>query len=412
MSRGIIRILFFLSACAQFAIGRIYDDRLSFFGINLSVVNFLIFISTASIFIYFIGRIHFYSKSKIILYSFYSGMLILNPILWMVYNVSEYGFFKYINFIIILIPISIIVIERFTYRDVLTMCKILFWVTLLLSFLALFGVSISENPDHRRLSVLGGGPIIFSRWMGYGILLLIFSPIKINKILKVLLVLTFFALAFASGSRAPVLSIVFILLLFLILNFRAIFVRAIFFSFLLIITFFSFGISEYVAELGKGERVFMNISDIRDFNKSTGTRIILLEGSINILKAYPLGVGSGNYQIKANDISSTKLVPLEYPHNIILEITNEQGVVMALILVLLFIYVVSLAFQKMKLYRYDKTSLYPFLFYSLLYFSINISISGDINDSRIWFLFASFIIIERPLINKEENIIQRNIQEC
>ena len=45
----------------------------------------------------------------------------------------------------------------------------------------------------------------------------------------------------------------------------------------------------------------------------------------------------------------------------------------------------------MRVYKENKSSLYPFLFYMIVYFSINVSISGDINDARIWFLFISFL---------------------
>ena len=54
----------------------------------------------------------------------------------------------------------------------------------------------------------------------------------------------------------------------------------------------------------------------------------------------------------------------------------------------------------MKKYSSDKTSLYPVLFYLLVYFTLNSLVSGMLNDSRLLFLIISFILIHKPLIVK------------
>jgi len=52
-------------------------------------------------------------------------------------------------------------------------------------------------------------------------------------------------------------------------------------------------------------------------------------------------------------------------------------------------------------FQNDKTSLYPLLFYLLLFFFLNSLVSGMLNDSRLLFVIISFIIIPKPLIYSE-----------
>jgi O-antigen ligase len=95
-------------------------------------------------------------------------------------------------------------------------------------------------------------------------------------------------------------------------------------------------------------------------------------------------------------------MPLEYPHNLLLEVACEYGVQTVLVLLLLFIYVFYLSYHKMIQYRRDKTSLYPLLFYLFLFFFLNSLISGMLNDSRLLFVVISFILIHQPLIITDE----------
>ena len=93
------------------------------------------------------------------------------------YEYMEYGLLKYLNFILIVVPISLIISEKFNYRDVSNLFKILLGLTF---FLSALGVKeLFSNLGYvveGRLSVFGGGPIVFSRWMSFAILILIFYP--------------------------------------------------------------------------------------------------------------------------------------------------------------------------------------------------------------------------------------------
>jgi O-antigen ligase len=164
------------------------------------------------------------------------------------------------------------------------------------------------------------------------------------------------------------------------------------------------GISKEIAKLGNVERVFMNITSRGVATKSTTTRKNLIEGALTVFIKYPLGVGAGNWQNKANEIMPHHLMPLEYSHNIFLEVLNEFGVVALLILILLFVYAFHLSYILMQNNSINKSSLYPLIFYASTYFFINSLVSGDINDARLLFVMISFLVIKHPLIEKPDKL--------
>lgn len=392
--------IFMFSSCALLAIGRIYDERLEFFGVNIGVVLSVIYFLSVILLLFSIKTVIF-SKSKILFYSFYLLVLIMGPILWTIFDITEYGIEKAINFWLIVIPISIVVIEKYHRKDVVRTFYILLGVVCFLALLSSIGLSLSERTDS-RMAALGGGPIVFARWMGFGIFTLFFLPVKINPLFKYLLIAFFFILALASGSRGPVLALFLTFIVYVFLNFNRIFIRVSLLSFVLLLFFMFSGIGGKISELGNSQRVFMNISKKGSNKQSTSTRKNLAIGSLFLLQHYPLGVGAGNWQVISNELNPTHLMPLEYPHNLLLEVACEYGIHTLLILLLLFLYVLHLAYSKMIQYKKYSTSLYPLLFYLLLFLFLNSLVSGMLNDSRLLFIVISFIIINKPLVITDE----------
>ena len=390
--------VFMFSACAMIAIGRVYDDRLELLGVNIALIISVVFFLSSALLIVSLNRVTI-TKSKFLLYIFYFLFIVLTPILWLVYGAIEYGVLKYFNFFIVIF-MSVVIIEKFNYKDVEKLLFLFLAVSSFLALLAVLGQAISANNDSGRLSVLGGGPIIFSRWMGLGILILVLMP-KFRKYkVRYLIIVLFFILSISSGSRGPVLTLFLVLCLFLFLNFRRYFLKfIILFCFLFSLITFT-DISKEVGKLGRVERILMNFSSKGVAKKSTGTRERLIQGAVTVFKKYPLGVGSGNWQDKSNEIDTQNLMPLEYSHNIFLEVLNEYGIILALVILMLFIYVFHLSYMLMNKYYYNESSLYTLIFYALFYFFLNSLISGDINDTRLLFVIISFILIKTPLINK------------
>ena len=390
---------FMFSACALLAIGRVYDDRLVIAGINLVVIVSVVYLISVLILFSSIKKTVF-SKSKILLYSFYLLVLITGPMLWLIFDITEFGFEKFINFWLIIVPVSIIIIEKYNRVDVLKTFYILLGVSCFLALLSSVGLSISARDDG-RMAALGGGPIVFARWMGFGILSLLFLPIRIKAFYKYLVIVLFFILALASGSRGPILALFLTGFIFVILNFNKVIVK-IGFVFLLLFSLLLFpGIGNKISKVVGFERVFMNVSKKGGSKQSTSTRTNLAIGSFILLQNYPLGVGAGNWQALSNEIRPTHMMPLEYPHNLLLEVACEYGIQTLLLLLLLLLFVLNLSYKKMIKFQNDKTSLYPLLFYLLLFFFLNSLVSGMLNDSRLLFVIISFIIIPKPLIYSE-----------
>tara|TARA_B110000240_G_scaffold159518_1_gene177947 strand:- start:1299 stop:1826 length:528 start_codon:yes stop_codon:yes gene_type:complete len=161
--------IFLLSSCAFLAIGRVYDERLEIADINIGVLLSVIYFVSV-IFILFSIKKTILSKSKVLFYSFYLLALLMTPILWLVFDITDYGFEKAMNFWLIIIPISVVVAEKYERKDVINTLYILLGVTCLLALLSVLGLSVSARDDG-RMTALGGGPIVFARWMGFGITL-------------------------------------------------------------------------------------------------------------------------------------------------------------------------------------------------------------------------------------------------
>jgi O-antigen ligase len=300
------------------------------------------------------------------------------------------------NFWIIVVPLTFIVAEMFDSKQVMKMFFVLLGVSCFLALLSAVGLSVSERADG-RMATLGGGPIVFARWMGFGIITLFLLPYKFKSGFKYLMLVTFLILALASGSRGPILALFIIGILYLGLNFNRLIVKVSLGVILISLFILISGVGEKISGVGNFDRVFMNVSKKGGSKQSTSTRANLAIGSLILLQHYPLGVGAGNWQQVSNEIRPTHLMPLEYPHNLFLEVACEYGLHVLFILVLLFIFIIHLSYVKMIKYK-DENSLYPLLFYLLIFLSLNSLVSGMLNDSRLLFIIISMVLINKPLI--------------
>ena len=137
--KELIYLIFILAASAMLSIGRFYDERLDFFEIKFSLILSLTYFFSTFVLISSIRKTSI-EKSKILLYSLYAYIIVVTPILWVLfenieftfpsfsYDHMQYGFLKFINFLFIVVPISIIIIEKFRYRQVTTLINIFFFL--------------------------------------------------------------------------------------------------------------------------------------------------------------------------------------------------------------------------------------------------------------------------------------------
>ncbi|MEE2954315.1 MAG: O-antigen ligase family protein [Bacteroidota bacterium] len=399
--RSVLYWVFMLASCALLSIGRVYDERLVIMNINLPVLISIVFAVLFIMILLSIKKVVF-SKSKVLFYIFYLSILITTPILWLVFDVTKFGFDKFFNFLLIIVPISIVIIEKYDRKDVVNIIYILLGISFFLALLSLLGLSLSERIDGRT-AILGGGPIVFSRWMGFGIISLFFLPSRINIIYKYILIVILFVLALSSGSRGPILALFLTGLVYILFNFNKVFFRiSLVLCFIIPILLFT-GLGKDLSNVGKFDRVFMNISKKGGSSQSLITRTDFAIGSFILLQNYPLGVGPGNWQIVSNKLRPTHLMSLEYPHNLLLEVACEYGIQTLILILLLLTHVFYLSYNKMLKYRAENSSLYPLLFYLFIFFILNSLVSGMLNDSRLLFVIISCILIHQPLITKRTN---------
>ena len=382
INRDILLSLFIISCGVMMAIGRFYDERLALLGINFSIIF-------SSIFMVLFFSVLFLFKStkidlnKILLYIFYCFLIISSLILWIIYGVTDYGLVKFFNLVLIPLPISLVIIEKFNNRDRDLMITILLGISVLLLLFTFFSLSTLSST---RSGVLGGGPIVLSRWLCFGAVVVLFHP-RIKRF-KVIYILLFLFAALFTGSRGPIFSIFLVMILYFFFNFRKVFFRTIILlSFLISILFFT-GIFDQLLQYNNVSRVFMNIGE-GGFNKPNN-RSYIFESSIQEIISYPLGVGSGNFVEYTEDPSFFKNKDLFYPHNLFFEILCEFGIITFLVFM---IYLLQ-SLLSFKINLFNKRETRNMMFYSFAFLFFNSMVSGDLNDARLLFVFIPLMLVK------------------
>jgi len=382
---------FILLASVVIFIGRIYDERLEVLDINFSIIlsgSFILF----ALPILFSFRSIKLTPTKRWFYSFLS-VIIFSPILWAFYDVVDYGFEKYLNFLILIIPLLVILVEKFNYNDVNKLINVLIWFIITLALIGSF-IVVGSN---ERLSVLGGGPIVFARWMIVGILILFFIKKKQKIKTNWLLMLLFLVLSLAAGSRGPVYALLITFCVYVFLNFQKSIIKIIAIIFVAFSFIMLFGLADGMLDLGKTDRLVTKDST------SKNIRLRFVKRSLEITTHYPMGVGIGNWQTYCNKLRPYHLLKHDYPHNLVLEIFSELGFLGGIIFLLLMLRVVYHTYARMVNFRNNKGSFYPLLFYLLIFLIVNSFFSGNLNDARLLFVIIAISLIDRPLINVADN---------
>ena len=388
-SKGIVIWIFPLLATGVIAVGRVYDERLFYFGMNISLIISSCFIIYSLLFLASIKNVRLF-PTKRIFYLFLS-IVIVSPLFWGFYNVTEYGLYKYINFIFLIVPLLIVLSEKFSYSDVLRLFQVLFCFITLLS---IEGLSVVSNTSG-RLSAFGGGPIVFSRWMLIGVIILLFLKLfKSNKI-KWTFIFLFFILSLASGSRGPVFAFLFTISVYLLLNFQRVIVKLIGGVVLVLTVFLLVGNELSFNNFGKADRLATIDST------SNNVRLKFAKRSLDLIVAYPFGVGIGNWQDYCNKIKPYHLLKHQYPHNLVLEVFAELGLIGGVLLLLVILKSLYLTYFRMTTIP-NANGIYSLLFYLQIFLFINSCFSGNLNDARFLFVVIAISLIKEPLI-KENN---------
>jgi O-antigen ligase len=136
-------------------------------------------------------------------------------------------------------------------------------------------------------------------------------------------------------------------------------------------------------------------TEIEAENSSAGTRLSYWRQSLALFSEYPLvGSGTGGFAwfVSGRDTQ-------EYPHNIVLELATETGIVGLTIFACLMLFIVQnllSALHVSALIESFNRSLLVTLFAILTFELVGAMLSGDLNDGRgLWALFGVIIAVSR-----------------
>ena len=244
--------------------------------------------------------------------------------------------------------------------------------SLILCFFLLIS-RIVDNDFSREGSFLGLGPLTFIKYVSIGLLSRV---IHIQKISLTSLALYGFALAMAD-SKGPMLFLIVTYLLFLIVDGKVLSLKKI--SVGILMLGFIVTNDRVISFLDEIPYAIENFSSITLTNtdvenelvSGTLVRIYAISQSLEILSEnFLFGIGPGQWPLV------TQLTSIEYPHNSILEIWSELG----LLVLIIFLYPGWLAVKKI----YQRNI---YAYFALFAFMTTLT-SGSIRDLRFFILFV------------------------
>lgn len=361
----------------------IFSGRFSLDRIGLQVpfvFNDFRFILLLLLFIFPLGkRRKLYQKSE---YARYHRVF-LSQLFFLFYCICTYFWtYDYIeslpklyDLIILLLLIYLIHmhIEKSNFRVIVNFLHISLFLLFLLSVLSWFNVS-----DSSESRIPFGGKNVFGRLMIIGFYLSYYHFIKlkyIKKLFFVLLCFYFFNLILFSGSRGAFVSFFISFVGFLIINTNKLFIldfkKMRFFLVTLICSIpfimmsgkFSYIKTRYI------DLLFYDLHDAGRFNRFDEAYQLFKENII-------FGSGIDSFA-KGN--------PGGYPHNIFLEVASETGIIGIILLSLLLI---NLYIGWKKIFLLEQ---YIFFVIALSIF-LTTQFSGDIYDSRYFFIYSLFSV--------------------
>ena len=391
MLEYIIKNIYLFSTAALLAIGNFYDERLVIYEINITLM-ISVFYTISSLFLLLKNKYLSFNVSKFVLYLFMFLTILITPINWIIYGLNDYSLIKYISFALIVIPICYISIEVLKKEDMNKFLWIFVGVSSMLMLLGFMSLGNISDLDGGRMSVMGGGPIVFSRWMMIAVLIILFNKNKYSKFLYLLIPLFLF-MSFTAGSRGPIYSFLIVIFFYFLFTFRKNFFKIIIFSLVALISILTLSLTEN--DKGAGSQ-----STSRVFNISTGSysRIDRVDRSLKLVFNAPFGVGIGNWAQESNTFFDHQHEDNKYPHNIFLELVNESGIIVLLIFIILLITIFDDSL--LLLFYEDRYYFIRLTFILFVYLFINSLVSGDIIDNRLMFIMLALFIKEQLVLNK------------
>ncbi|MDZ7315366.1 MAG: O-antigen ligase family protein [candidate division KSB1 bacterium] len=247
-----------------------------------------------------------------------------------------------------------------------------------------------------RASFLGINPISYANWIGAAnifFISLLFGRIdRTNKIFLGILVVILTAAMLVSNSRGPIASFVFSLAVLGLINIQHIKIKhliqggsAILLT--IIVLFFILPeqvTSRYLDLFGGGSDVVSKVHSAYTINTRLFAWQTAVSAALSSVRSFFFGIGSGGF--------SSLFYGLDvrlYPHNMLIEVFCELGLVGLILLISHFYILFSLFFAKLKnIGGQDKFTFLGFVM-AAIFLTFSAQFSGDLNDNRrIWFFLG------------------------
>ncbi|PZF74033.1 O-antigen ligase family protein [Taibaiella soli] len=377
-----------------FSIGKLYDDRLDFFGLPISEFFFGLYLLSLLIFCGKNGFRSFKDKESITYFILLSSVAIfglMGNIKNGLNDTFDYSMDK-MSALLLIIFLPSFVLRSFKYDNIDKFLRVVFFVSVFLflgGIVALLrGGAGGGDEENSRLSVMGGGPIVFARWVSYSILYTLVFPFSQKRRLIILCVGT--VLILLSGSRGPLFTLVPVLCTYYFIRYG--FKKS-------IVILGVIGIAALVGLESFSENAaisrIMGGSDAASLTSgsSSESRQMKYVESQKIFSENILGIGFGNYARYAPSADHGA----DYPHNFIVEMFVEEGLVTG---VLCIVFILVLFGRILRTRKMVRDPIYLFLMLITMYTFMNSLVSGDLGDLRFFLLYSLLLFTVGQLLKR------------
>lgn len=259
--------------------------------------------------------------------------------------------------------------------------RALVFILLLLTGLLLFALVVKSRGGFFDRSVRFGlnGPIVFARFMG---LAAIASLVVLTGVLRWVAAVVFLLAIVWTQSKGPFLSVVVVFVAYSLFEGRGLrrlagplIVVGLVGLLLALAALFTdapvLGRFELAASYSEPEQTAANYGSI-------GSRVETYTATLKLIEERPLGVGVGGWQ------AATGLYYMEYPHNFVLEVASELGLLLGPLVMLPYL---AFLFSPIREFKY-----------LALFLALAQQTSGDLLDSRMWLAISLASIAIRPIV--------------
>lgn len=364
-----------------FSIGKLYDERLDFFDLPVSEFFFCLYLLSLLIFSGKNGFKSFKDKESIVYFVLLSTVALFGLLANIKNGLNENNDYSEdkakVLLLVILLPSF--VLRSFKYENIDKFLRIVFFVSVFLflgGIVALLRGGGGGDEENSRLSVLGGGPIVFARWISYCILYSLVFPFS-GKVRAFILSIGVILILF-SGSRGPLFTLIPVLCTFYFIRYG--FKRSI-----LILGIIGMGGIMGIEAFADNNAIVRVMGGSESASLTSGSssesRQMKYIESASIFSENLFGIGFGNYARYAPSADHVT----DYPHNFIVEMFVEEGIV-AGIFCLLFIFILFHRIFKSK--KMVRDPIYLFLMLITTYTFMNSLVSGDLGDLRFFLIYS------------------------